>query len=421
MSMKSHSPLENAKLTADKTGTLIGWAKLMPLPVLAAAVVCLQIGAPGHAATAHAPRIPSWYNDPFLLIMFAIFAYGQVSALIQLRVLSHGLKKVKLTLGVLLQARGISLAELQTRLQSLNLTGHLYDLINRSLMFGMKGDTVPLAAMMDHATMRRMKSVDKKVGVHASVNRILLKLGFLGTLIGLIMTFPPMREAILTLDPKNAEKGSSFVEHIAGAIDGDQYAILATLIATALSILIELLTIQVLKRICGTFEMVNGFVDEWSITDLQPWIREQVGGKDDLGKSLMQQQAFQQKMLDLEREFQGRLLELKESSQKHITALYQGSQENWMRLHKDSESMFLKALKDTELRIQETQLGVNKNVDMLGGFVQHIAQKMGDIPPLQLAFAKRMDELLNYERQYRSFLEVQSQISVPRHLKPEIN
>jgi hypothetical protein len=299
-------------------------------------------------------------------------------------------------------------------------------------LFGAKGDTTPLAAMMDHATLRRMKNMEKKVGVHASVNRILLKLGFLGTLIGLIMTFPPMREAILTLDPKNAEKGSSFVEHIAGAIDGDQYAILATLIATGLSILIELLTIQILKRIGATFEAVNGFIDEWSITELQPWIREQVSGKDDIGKSLMQQQAFQQKMLDLEREFQGRLLDLKESSQKHITALFQGSQEswtrlhqgsqeNWMRLHKESESMFVKALKDTETRIHETQAGVSKNVDMLGGFVQHIAQRMGEIPPLQLTFAKRMDELLAYERQYRSFLDAQAQIHVPRHLKPEMN
>jgi hypothetical protein len=419
--MKSYSPLDNARVSADKTGRMIGWANLLPVPILALAVVCLQIGAPGHAASAHAPKIPSWYNDPFLLTMFAIFAFGQISALIQLRVLARGLKKVKLTLGVLLQAGGLSLTELQTRLQGLNTHGHLFDLINRSLLFGMKGDTAPMAAMMDHATLRRMKSVDKKVGTHASVNRILLKLGFLGTLIGLIMTFPPMREAILTLDPKNAEKGSSFVEHIAGAIDGDQYAILATLIATALSILIELLTIQILKRVCGTFEMVNGFVDEWSITELQPWIREQVQGKDDLGKSMMQQRAFQQKMIELEREFQGRLLELKESSQKHITALFQGSQENWMRLHKESEAMFLKSLKDTEQRIHETQAGVNKNVDLLGGFVQHVAQRMGDIPPLQLAFAKRMDELLAYERQYRSFLEVQSQISVPRHLKPEIN
>lgn len=419
--MKTYTPLENARVSAEKTGRMMQWAYLLPVPILALAALGLQLGAPGHAATAHAPKIPSWYNDPFLLTMYAIFAFGQVSALIQLQVLGRGLKKVKLTLGVLLQANGLSLTELQGRLQALNISGHLFDLINRSLVFGMKGDTVPLAAMMDHATLRRMKSVDKKVGVHASVNRILLKLGFLGTLIGLIMTFPPMREAILTLDPKNAEKGSSFVEHIAGAIDGDQYAILATLIATALSILIELLTIQILKRICGTFEMVNGFVDEWSITDLQPWIREQVGGKDDLGKSLMQQQAFQQKMLDLERDFQQKMLDLKESSQRHIASLYQGSQENWIRIHKESEAMFLKALKDTELRMLETNAGVNKNVDMLGGFVQHIAQKMADIPPIQLAFGKRMDELLAYERQYRSFLEAQNQIHVPRHLKPEIN
>jgi hypothetical protein len=126
-------------------------------------------------------------------------------------------------------------------------------------------------------------------------------------------------------------------------------------------------------------------------------------------------------MIEMEREFQGRLLELKDSSQKHITALYQGSQENWMRLHKESEGMFVKALQDTERRILETQAGVNKNVDMLGGFVQHVAQKMGEIPPLQLAFAKRTDELLAYERQYRSFLEAQSQVTLPRHLKPEVN
>jgi hypothetical protein len=419
--MTTYSPLENARLSADRTGKLIGWAMLLPLPLILLGAVGLQIGAPGHAATAHAPQLKAWYGDPFLLSMFAIFAFGQISAVIQFQVLQRGLKKVKKVLGVLLQSNGVSLGDLQGRLQSLNLSGHLYDLINRSLLFGAKGDTKPLAAMMDHAGARRMKSVDKKVGVHASINRIMLKLGFLGTLIGLIMTFPPMREAILTLDPKNAEKGSSFVEHIAGAIDGDQYAILTTLIATGLSILIELLTIQILKRITATFEQVNGYVDEWSITDLQPWIREQTAGKDDLAKNMMQQNAFQQKMLEMEREFQTRLMELKESSQKHITALYQGSQENWTRLHKESEAMFLKSLKDTENRIQEAQAGVNRNVDMLGGFVQHIAQKMNDIPPIQLAFAKRMDELLAYERQYRSFLETQNQIHVPRHLKPEVN
>jgi hypothetical protein len=90
-----------------------------------------------------------------------------------------------------------------------------------------------------------------------------------------------------------------------------------------------------------------------------------------------------------------------------------------MRLHKESEGMFLKALKDTETRIQGTQEGVNRNVDALGGVVQHVAQKLSEIPPIQQAFARRMDELLAYERQYRSFLAAQGQVHVPRHLAPE--
>jgi hypothetical protein len=419
--MKSYSPLENAVLYANRTGGLMRWAMLMPFPIIVVSVVALQLGAPGQDASGHAAKLPAWYQDPFLITMFAIFVFGQISAIKQYTVLQSGLRKVKRILGVLTQAGPRSLQDLQTRLQALNVTGHLYDLVSRSLAFGMKGDTTPIPAMMDHATMRRMKSVEKKVGVHAAINRVLLKLGFLGTLIGLIMTFPPMREAILTLDPKNTEKGASFVEHIAGAIDGDQYAILATMIATGLSILIELLTISMLKRACATFEAVNGYVDEWSITELQPWISEQVAGKDDPAKLMMQQGAFQKQMIEMEMAFQKQLVELKESTQMHLTGLYKGSQDNWMRMHNEQEAMFVKALKDTESRILETQNGVNKNVDILGGFVQHVAQKMAEIPPIQQAFARRMDELLAYERQYRSFLATQEKIHLPRHLTPEVN
>ncbi|HLP41818.1 MAG TPA: hypothetical protein VK465_09955 [Fibrobacteria bacterium] len=416
--MKTYSPLDNAVASADRTGRLIRWAMLLPVPIIAAAVVALQIGAPGKEGLGHGGKLPAWFEDPFLLTMFAIFVFGQISVLKQYRSIQVGLSKVKKVLAVLTQSGNESLTGLQSRLQTLGVTGHLYDLVTRSLAFGTKGDTSPLPAMMDHATLRRMKSVEKKVGVHAAINRVLLKLGFLGTLIGLIMTFPPMRDAILALDPKSAEKGSSFVEHIAGAIDGDQYAILATMIATGLSILIELLTISMLKRICATFEAVNGYVEEWSITELQPWIKEQVVGKDDPIKLMAQWGAFQKQMIEMEMAFQKQMVELKEATQNQIMALYRGAQEGWVRLQKESETIFQKALKDTEARIQETQAGVNRNVDVLGGVVQHVAQKLNEIPPIQQAFARRMDELLAYERQYRSFLNAQSQVQTPRHLIP---
>ena len=197
-----------------------------------------------------------------------------------------------------------------------------------------------------------------------------------------------MKDAILTLDPKNIEKGASYIQLIAGAIDGDQYAILATMVATGLSLFIELLTIQVLKRVCLSFESVNTYVDEWCITDLQPRIREQVAGKDDLGKTLMRQQAFQQKLLEVERDFQAKLVELHQTSQRHITGLF---------------------------------AGLNQNVEAMQGFVKHTAQKMAEIIPIQESHGKRMDELIAYERQYRSFLDAQGKVSLPRHLKPEIN
>jgi hypothetical protein len=92
-----------------------------------------------------------------------------------------------------------------------------------------------------------------------------LKLGFLGTLIGLLLTFPPMQSAILSLKSSGGEL--TFVTDIAKALDGDNYAIFTTLIATGLSLLIELITIQLVERSFGRFEHMNSHVEEWLLAE----------------------------------------------------------------------------------------------------------------------------------------------------------
>ena len=444
MQVSIATPLDNALAQALRTGALVRRAFLLPVPLIAIALILLQTFAPGHAATVGQPAVLPWYKDLFLIGIFVVYVFAQLVVVAQLKTIARGLSKVKAVV-IMLATAGprAPVQELQARLASLNAPGHLTDLVARWLQMGLKGEIDTVKALMEQASHKRQKSVDRKLSIHNNINRTMMKLGFLGTLIGLMMTFPPMKDAILTLDPKNIEKGASYIQLIAGAIDGDQYAILTTLLATGFSIFIELLTIQTLKSICGRFEMVNAYVDEWSTAELQPWMRENYAPKNDANSALAQQKAFQEKLLEIEGQFQVKMGELHQASQRFIAGLLQNSQESWARVHEESEVFFNHAREESENRmrgmqeessrrlggliqhsagqLEEIQNNVNKNVDLLGKMVKVVAERMGEFVPLQQSYGRRMDELLAYERQYRSFLEVQSQVSIPRHLKPEAN
>jgi hypothetical protein len=437
MKTNDHSSLDLARANADQAGRILKWAGLPPLPLILLGAALLQFFSPGHAATATEAALAPWYRDVFLLAIFAVYVFGQAVALSQARTLGRGLRKVKTVLQAMGGANaspGASAAflhDLQARIQAARAPGHLSDLVLQWLRLGLAGDAAPINSLMERGAWRRAKSVEKKIALHATLNRTMLKLGFLGTLIGLIVTFPPMKLAILTLDPKNAEKGASFVQHIAGAIDGDQYAILTTLIATGFSLFIELLTIQILRTLCARFETVNASVDEWCLVELQPAIRRMAESGDMQGQ-LARQRAFQEQVLQAEKQFQenwlraqqeseARFLQGQAAASARLGEAWRQEEAGLARVQQESFHRLSAVLQANGKTAEEVQLDLARGMDSLGRMVRTVSEKLHETVPLQQAYGKRLDELLAYERQYRSFLEAQERITVPRHLKPEIN
>ncbi|GEM_PF-2265703 len=438
MNPNASSSLDLARANAVQTGRILTWAALPPLPLIALGAILLQIFAPGHGTTANEHAVAPWYRDVFLLSIFSVYVFGQVVAWSQVRTLGRGLRKVKAVLAALTAMGDVAAAvpgsffqDAQARLQAVRAPGHLSDLLQRWFRLGAAGDAAPINALMERGAWRRAKSVEKKVSLHATLNRTMLKLGFLGTLIGLIVTFPPMKLAILTLDPKNVEKGASFVQHIAGAIDGDQYAILTTLIATGFSLFIELLTVQILKTLCARFETVNGAVDEWCLTELQPAIRRRTEAGDMQG-TLARQRAFQEQILQLEKQFQenwiqaqkeseARFLQGQAASAERLWEAWRVEEKGLAHLQQDSLQRLGAVMQANGAAVVEIQETLTRGVDTLGRVVRSVSEKMQETVPLQQLYGKRLDELLTYERQYRSFLETQERVNVPRHLKPEVN
>lgn len=433
-----------ARANAERTGRILSWAALPPLPLILTGAFLLQHFAPGLEADGLHAAVPPWYLDPFLLAMFAVYAFGQGAALLQLRTLKRGLGKVKAVLAALAASPAASAGslppgagfapfhDLQARLAALRVPGHLADLLNSWLRLGLSGDPAPIQSLMERGAWKRRMAVEKKIALHATLNRTMLKLGFLGTLLGLIVTFPPMKAAILTLDPKNVEKGASFVQHIAGAIDGDQYAILATMAATGLSLFIELLTVQVLRMACQRFEAVNAGVDEWCLTELLPAVRREASAPQDMDGMVARHQGFQQQMLDLERRFQeawqklqaeseARFLASQAETERRLVEALRRNEERLLGWQAESAQHLAAALEANGRNMTDLQQGLGRTVDGLGRHVRSVSESLDAIIPLQQGYGRRLEELVAYESQYRSFLDARDAVRVPRHLKPEIN
>jgi len=126
--------------------------------------------------------------------------------------------------------------------------------------------------LLQNSVDRRILRDHTELGVHALINRVVLKIGFLGTLIGLLFTFPPMKRAVLGLSGSDGEL--TFIQDIAKAIDEDAYAIQATLVATGLSLLLETIVVQILERFYGRFELVESLLSDWNLMVLRPSARK---------------------------------------------------------------------------------------------------------------------------------------------------
>ncbi len=318
----------------------------MPLPLIATAILGFFYFQ------------PTWYVDLFLWSILAVFVIGQIGALVQLVSLGAGAKKTGKTLEVLsLAGNNPDLESLQENLIHRAPSCHVRDALLRYIQLGVQGESDGLDIIMEHAAVRRDQVSSRILSFHGLITRTTLKLGFLGTLIGLLMTFEPMKQAMLSLQGSEGE--FQFISDIVKAIDGNAYAILTTLFATGLSIFIELLTIQIFEKILNKFEMVNNSLDDWCIIHLQPWIKNRyASGKKDTEAIIEMQKEFAEK----------------------ITSLHQ---------------VMNNQLASLVTRIEETNRQVNSLI------------------PLEKEVARKIVTLAEYEKGYRKFINAKLQSLAP--------
>jgi hypothetical protein len=311
-------------------------ALLLPIPMIAGALAGFSYYQPG------------WFNDLFLILIVSVFSIGQVLAGRQYLLIAAGTNKVAQVLDIVTDFRqNPDLDKMYERIASDAPHGHLRDVLLSWIRLGKSGNTEGFQSLIDNAAVRRMANENHIISFHISLNRTTLKLGFLGTLIGLIQTFAPMKDAILAL--KDSDGEMKFVTDIAKAIDGDRYAVLTTLIATGLSLFIEMITIRILERQLGVFEQVNNYLDEWCISVLQPWVHEHYST--DARRLSMEKLGF-----------------------------------------------------EMEERLVEIQKKMDENLRTVSAAVITTEQHLAQMTEVQAGVASRVNKICEYEEQYRSFL-----------------
>jgi hypothetical protein len=341
----SEDPLAQAKRTLLSIRKMVRISFLIPIPVLLIATYGFF------------KLDPKWIMNPFMVIIFAIFTTGQVVAVFQMKRMLKGVKNTEKAVAVLAESGDEpDLLHLRDKLLTKAPAGHLRDLLLRWIELGLRGETVGSESLLDNAWERRTHHDNRSVSLHVSLNRTTLKVGFLGTLYGLILTFPPMKRAVMGLADSEGEM--RFIRDISKAIDGDEYAILVTLGATALSILIELVTVQILERALGGFDMVNSHINDWNLTRLQPWIR------------------------------------------KHYTTDARQRQviENQATL---------------EVKMSQTQIEIDRNLTRAIEAIAKTTKQIENLSQVQASVGRRLAEMMEYERQYRGFISTKQQAAGP--------
>lgn len=214
----------------------------------------------------------NWFDDPFTVVIVSLFIFGQVLGLYQyLQYYIKARAVSKLTKAVDSQKS----IETQEDLKSLSETvlkeapnSDEKHLILNWLDARTKSRRSSSTELTDSAFNRHELKREKTAYLHILINRMTLKLGFLGTLIGLLMTFPAMQGAMQNLQGSDGEM--LFINDIVEAIKGDQYAILTTMLATFLSIIAEFITIQLITRLSINFELIMGYFSDWYHSTIVP-------------------------------------------------------------------------------------------------------------------------------------------------------
>jgi hypothetical protein len=294
-----------------------------------------------------------WYKEPFTIVIAAIFVFGQTAAFVQF-VLFYRKNRHMHTLARILSefprsAATKDILTLQEKLRGMAGKSEEMLLLDKWIQMGFKKCSSLSELLSDNAVNRTALEKEKSLYLHIMINRVILKLGFLGTLIGLWLAFPAMINAIYSLEGSIGSGGESgFLVHIAEAIRGDQYAIVTTMIATVLSIMAEFLTIQIIARIHLNFEIAHSHIQDWYQEHILPIFHTlEKGGTDDL----------------------------KERNEENLATLEKLSRET------------------------------GRQLASLIDFQKHLAQ--------------RVEELVNYEGQYRSFLTAKKSGAAPKDLMPD--
>lgn len=253
------TPLLESRRLIERFSTRIRFLMCVPLPMIAASVAVVRYFD------------ERWYANAIVVFILVLFAIGQIVALTQFRTLTRTSKDTLVSLKALERAtEHPDPPALRAMVDALP-TGHVRNLVLSWIDLGGRDAAPRGIQLLDNARERRDLIDSKILGFHVSVNRNILKLGFLGTLIGLLLTFPPMRAAVMGLSTSGGEL--KFINDIAAAIDEDAYAIQATLISIGFSFLLEAIIVQLLERFLLSFQMVDSHLGDWYLLELLPWLQ----------------------------------------------------------------------------------------------------------------------------------------------------
>jgi hypothetical protein len=346
----SEDPLQQARRALIRIRKLARNSSFVPLPVI------------GLATLAFFKYEAHWYLNPFLALIFALFVVGQVMAVLQMRRVLGGVRNTGKSIQILAEAGDEpDLEALRKRLLEAAPAGHMRDLLLRWIELGLRGEIVGSESLLNNAWDRRSHLDNSSISLHVSMNRTTLKLGFLGTLYGLILTFPPMQRAVMGLADSDGEL--RFIKDISSAIDGDQFAIAATLGATMLSILIELVTIQILERALSGFDLVNSHINDWNLTRLQPWVRKRYGAGARSRQAVEAQAAL-------------------------------------------------------EVKLSQAHAEIDRNLGRALEAIARTTKQLDELARVQASVGRRISELVDFEKQYRGFIEAKAAAVAPPGLQP---
>jgi len=403
-----HSPLKQAQAALARIRRVANLASFLPVPIVGIAVATLYL------TSSH------WFQDPFLAfflgLIFVVFAAGQITAWIQLRRLRPDIARSEKTLALMLEAgHDPNLEELREKMALQIPENPLRDLVLRWLDLGIEGNVDGYETLLENDLDRRTLHDNGILSLHATINRTTLKLGFLGTLIGIIMTFPPMKRAVLGLADSEGEL--RFIKDFALAIDGDQYAILSTLAATGLSILVEFVTIQTIENILGGFDVVQSRVNDWKVICLQPAIARR---RDDKGQS----EGIEGSQARMELA----LMQAQQTMENHLTELTGAMHAAGAQLEQVLRIQGVVAKRVEELAeydklataMLQSQQALETHLAGLSEGLRTSASQLGQVVQVQSSLGKRVTELTEYEKQYRSFLAAKQQAAAPGGLRGEI-